>query len=285
MQQSISINRQSSIINSESFVNNHLSLVNSRLRIIFFGTPQFVEPVLRVLKKNFDVIAEIRDPKQIITNQSSIINSADLFVVAAYGQILPAQLLEIPRLGSINIHPSLLPKYRGPSPIQAAILNGDKKTGVTFIKMDEKIDHGPIIYQFEEEISKDDTFETLAKRLFEKSADKIADVINDYQANQTTKPQDDSKASHTKLLTRQDGFIDLNSPPEKEVLERMIRAYHPWPSVWTKSSIINHKSLIIKFLPQQKLQVEGKKPMSYKDFINGYEKGQEFLKKIGLFSN
>ena len=135
----------------------------------------------------------------------------DLFVVAAYGQILPGELLSIPKLGAINIHPSLLPKYRGPSPIQSAILNGDKKTGVTFIKMDDQIDHGPIIEQFEEEINQTDTFETLAERLFNKSADKIADIINNYQASQTTKPQDDSKATYTKIISRGDGYIDLSS--------------------------------------------------------------------------
>ena len=257
------------------------------MRIVFFGTPAFVDPVLKKLEENFKVVKTIRSPQQFnneAIEQLSALNP-DFFVVAAYGQILPGKLLEIPKLGSINIHPSLLPKYRGPSPIQSAILNGDKKTGVTFIKMDDEVDHGAIIERFEEEILDSDTFETLAVRLFNKSADKIEDVVNDYQVNQTAKPQDESKATYTKLLTRQDGFIDLNSPPKKEVLERMIKAYHPWPSVWTKSSIINHKSLIIKFLPRQKLQVEGKKPMSYKDFINGYERGAEFLEKLKLFAN
>ncbi|MEK9175991.1 MAG: methionyl-tRNA formyltransferase, partial [Patescibacteria group bacterium] len=143
------------------------------MKIVFFGTPQFVDPVIKKLGEKFDVIEKIREPQEF--NDGTIARlkslSPDLFVVAAYGQILPKKLLEIPRLGAVNIHPSLLPKYRGASPIQNAILAGDPKTGVTFIKMDGEIDHGSILEQFEEEIKISDTFESLAKRLFEKSAE------------------------------------------------------------------------------------------------------------------
>jgi len=150
--------------------------------------------------------------------------------------------------------------------------------------MDDQIDHGPIIEQFEEEINQTDTFETLAERLFNKSADKIADIINNYQASQTTKPQDDSKATYTKIISRGDGYIDLSSTGSLKIenLKLKIRAFHPWPGVYTKYQISNIKYQIIKLLPNQKLQVEGKKPMSYKDFINGYEKGKFFLEKLSL---
>lgn len=257
------------------------------MKIVFFGTPEFVDPVLKKLEENFEVVKTIRSPQQFINEAIEQLSalSPDLFVVASYGQILPGELLSIPKLGAINIHPSLLPKYRGPSPIQSAILNSDKKTGVTFIEMDEEIDHGPIIEQFEEEILDSDTFETLAVRLFNKSADKIADVINDYQVNQTTKPQDDSKASYAKVLTKKDGFIDIGNAPAKQKLERMIRAYFPWPGVWTHYPLQATTQTLIKLLPNQKIQVEGKKPMSYKDFINGYANGEKFLRAINLIPN
>ncbi len=268
------------------------------MKIVFFGTPYFVDPVLKKLEKNFDVVEKIREPKEFNneTVQQLCSLSPDLFVVAAYGQILSSKLLEVPRLGAINIHPSLLPKYRGPSPIQSAILNGDKKTGVTFIKMDEQVDHGPIIAQFGATIEPADTFESLAQRLFEQAALELESTIINYNANQTGKPQDDSKATFTKPLTKQDGYIDLSSleiaRPEKPwrsggnwklEIARKIRAYHPWPGIWTHLRLNSGgQAKIIKLLPGKKLQVEGKKPMSYKDFINGYPNGEEFLKKIGL---
>ncbi|MBI4097942.1 MAG: methionyl-tRNA formyltransferase, partial [Candidatus Levybacteria bacterium] len=163
------------------------------MRVVFFGTPDFVSPVLQKLEEKFEVVEKIREPKQWNNLPAGKAGETigelqglnpDLFVVAAYGQILPDKLLAIPKLGAINIHPSLLPKYRGPSPIQSAILNGDAKTGVTFIKMDEELDHGPIIYQFEETILENDTFESLAKRLFEKSAKVLEHVIKLFTENQ-----------------------------------------------------------------------------------------------------
>jgi len=252
------------------------------MKIVFFGTPSFVDPVLKILQENFEVAQIIRHPQafdgKFISQLKSL--NPDIFVVSAYGQILPKSLLEVPTLGTINIHPSLLPKYRGASPIQNAILNGDKKTGVTFIKMDEEVDHGPIIKQFEVEILPTDTFESLAKKLFELAANKILEVLD---ANQST-PQDDSKATFTQTLTRQDGYIDLsivNNKSSMVNLEKMIRAYFPWPGVWFKHEI-NGKEVIIKLLPQGKIQVEGKSPMSYKDFANGYSEGNEILKSLNL---
>ncbi|MBI2032781.1 MAG: hypothetical protein HYT09_04025 [Candidatus Levybacteria bacterium] len=259
------------------------------MRIIFFGTPKFIEPIINKIEERFEVVKVIRTPQQFNNRAIEQLKSLrpDLFVVAAYGQILSKEVLSIPSLGAINIHPSILPKYRGASPIQSAILNGDKKTGVTFIKMDEEIDHGPIIEQFEEETRDDDTFETLSKRLFEKAADEIVQVVEEYSENQTFKPQDDSKATYTKLLTREDGFINLQTLEIGNLkldIERAVRAFYPWPSVWTHYPLIpqNSPKTLIKLLPEQKIQVEGKNPMSYKDFKNGYEKGQEFLTKLNL---
>src|SRR3989304_3548037 len=108
---------------------------NSKLKIIFLGTPSFGKPIQDELAKRFSLVDSL--------------NEADLGIVAAYGKILTEKELNTPKYGLINIHPSLLPKYRGSSPIQEAILNGDNFSGITIIKMDKEIDHGPIIYQEE----------------------------------------------------------------------------------------------------------------------------------------
>ena len=153
--------------------------------------------------------------------------------------------------------------------------------------MDEKIDHGPIIEQFEEVILETDTFETLAKRLFEKSAESLTDIVKRSPEDQTAKAQDDSKATYTKTLTREDGYIDQESinPLKIENLKLKIRAFHPWPGVWTYYKLRATRQTLIKLLPGEKIQVEGKSPMSYKDFINGYANGEKFLRAINLISN
>jgi methionyl-tRNA formyltransferase len=257
------------------------------MKIVFFGTPDFVKPVISVLKSNFELVQVINKPEEL--NRETIEElktlSPDLFVVGAYGQILPKEVLDIPKLGVINIHPSLLPKYRGASPIQTAILNGDEKTGVSFIKMDEKMDHGPIIYQFEENVLETDTFKSLAERLFAKSAEELEEVINRFSSDSKLTNQDETQATYTKLITRQDGYIDLSKLEIRNLkleIARRIRAYFPWPGVWTKYKL-SEKELVIKLLPNSQIQVEGKKPMSYKDFMNGYPNGKEFLQKLSLF--
>jgi len=241
------------------------------MKIIFFGSSDFVYPILKKLQEKFEVVKIISSPEQLNKKAIKQIKplNPDLFVVASFGKILSGELLKIPKLGSINIHPSLLPKYRGPSPIQTAILNGEIKTGVSFIKMDEKVDHGPIIKQFEEPILPGDTFATLSKRLFEKAAENLESVINRFTKGQTDKPQDDSKTTFTKILKRADGYIDVEKPPNKQKLERMIRAFTPWPGAWTRYCLNPQTSQknLIKLLPNQKIQVEGRRQMSYKDFI------------------
>ncbi len=234
------------------------------MKIVFLGTPLFVQPIKNQLVKHFVLVDSL--------------NEADLGVVASYGRILTKQELNAPKYGFINVHPSLLPKYRGASPIQTAILNGDKRSGITIIKMDEEVDHGPIIWQEEIVLSDSDNFDTLSKKMFQRAGEILPKIIQDFAAGKIKlTPQNHSRTTFTKSLTRQDGYFDINNPPPPEILDRMIRAYYPWPSVWTKvqittsnnqQSTINNR--IIKFLPHQKLQVEGGKPMSVKDFINGY---------------
>lgn len=233
------------------------------MRAVFLGTPRFVQPIREELAKHFTLTESF--------------NKADVVVVAAYGRILTKNELNTPKYGCINVHPSLLPKYRGPSPIQTAILNGDKVSGITIIKMDEKVDHGPILAQVKEPIFSTDTSESLYRRLFEKGAQLLPKVLKKYiNGTLVPKEQDHSKATFTKALTRTDGYIDISDTISFERLDRMIRAYYPWPGVWTKARIRNQE-LRIMFLPEQKIQVEGKKPMSYKDFLNGYPEARKIL--------
>lgn len=264
------------------------------MKIVFFGSSSYVLPVIEKLKKDFKIELvvttekELKDP--IITfckknqlpylsvsnlsnpnHKSYILNlKSDIAVLADFGLILPNEVLNKFTKGILNIHPSLLPKYRGPTPVQSAILNNEKETGVSIIKLDDKVDHGPILVQTKEEIKSKDTTQSLYKRLFQIGSDLLYQNIKQYINNELKLiEQNDEKATFTKLLIKNDGYFNLNNPSSLEKLDLMIRAYFPWPSTWTRS-MINGKSSIIKFLPEKKLQVEGKKPVNYKDFINGY---------------
>lgn len=224
----------------------------SKLKIIFLGTPPFVQPIKERLAKYFTMVDDLK--------------KADLAVVAAYGHILSKQELDAPKYGCINVHPSLLPKYRGPSPIQSTILNGDRVSGVTIMKMDEKIDHGPVIYTEQILLSKQDTFDSLSKKMFLRSSKILPKIIKDFIAGKIkSAPQYHSQSTYTSYQTRKNGYFDINNPPSPEILDRMVRAYYPWPGVWTRW---NDK--IVKFLPERKIQMEGKKVMDLKDFLNGY---------------
>ena len=194
------------------------------------------------------------------------LEASDLAVVAAYGQILTSEQLNTPRYGCLNVHPSLLPKYRGPSPIQKAILNSELTTGITIIKMDEEVDHGPIIFQVTLELSEADNFDILSKKMFARAAEILPKLIEKFIKGEI-KPveQNHEIATYCEKLSRESGYFDINSPPSADALHRMIRAYYPWPGVWTRW---NNK--IIKFLPDYMIQMEGKKAISLKDFLNGY---------------
>lgn len=296
------------------------------MRIVFFGTPSFVLPVLEKLTKRHDVVGVVTAPdaksgrkqemkpspvKQYAqANNLSVfqptsleignlpagrqglkleIPQVDFIVVAAYGQIIPKDILQLPRLAALNIHPSLLPKYRGPSPVQATILNGEKESGVTIIEMDEEIDHGPIIAQKTYPVEPTDTFETLVTKLFSFGAKLIIEVIENFAEGEVVKkPQTHKDATFTDHLTKQSGFIDLNDSNlhagkaghfTKEQLDRMIRAYYPWPGVWGKFRI-KSSELRVKFLPNKQIQLEGGKPISLEDAVNGYPELKEALQKM-----
>lgn len=308
------------------------------MKIVFFGTPDYVLPILNGLHKAFvsgpgkspivAVVTQKPKPigrKQILTYSpvdkwahehkipayysfSELIENkveADLGILESYGEILPKEAINMFQHGILNAHPSLLPKYRGASPSQAVILSGDKETGVTIIKLDEKIDHGTIISQFKEEVLETDTTETLRRRLFEKSKDVLVELIRPYLVGKIkTRKQDDSKASYTTRITKENGFIlpeyledaikgktskdkweipfikNFFLSPSPSSLDRFIRAMDPWPYAWTNITINgNTKRLkLIKAhteegtLVLERVQLEGKNPVSYDEFGRGYPK-------------
>jgi methionyl-tRNA formyltransferase len=211
----------------------------------------------------------------------------DFLVVEDYGLILPEALLNIPKYTSLNIHHSLLPKYRGPAPAPATILAGDKISGVSVIKMSAKVDEGDIFAQKEYVLKENETTDSLLNELNLLGGELAVSVINNIlQGNAKAVAQDEIKATLTKYMQKSDGYIDISSLKIRNYkleIDRKIRAYFPWPGVWTQLRLSSAgQGKIIKFLPEKKLQVEGGKPMSYKDFINGYpqtdKKLIEFLK-------
>jgi methionyl-tRNA formyltransferase len=246
-------------------------------KIIFIGTPEFGAIILEgLIKADFKpalVITETDKPvgrKKIITpppikmaaqkfsipivQPEKIINckleienlQPDLIIVAAFGQIIPKNILDIPKFGCLNIHPSLLPKYRGPSPIQYAILNGDKETGVSIMLLDEKMDHGPIIAQRKLEfLISDLQFTNLHNELAKLGAELLIGAIPQWLNGEIKLiPQDETKATFTKILKREDGKIDWTKSAKE--LERQIIAFDPWPGTFAECGENKFKIKTIK---------------------------------------
>lgn len=285
------------------------------LRVVFFGTPEFVVPVLDSLHQHFQLVGVVTTPdaavgrKQIVT--SSAIGhraielkipaikdikldeitadklkelSPDLFIVASYGKIIPQVVLDVPKYGSINIHPSKLPLFRGATPIQSQVLEGIIDSAISFILVDAKMDHGPLLHQEDFSISPSDTNETLHNSMFIKSAEILPELIEQYVDGKITPiEQNHEEATFCKPFNRESGYFELDNPPTPEKLDQMIRGLYPWPTAWTRwksqkyaehdasrSKVKSQKEMIIKFLPDNMVQPEGKKPMKWKEFLNGY---------------
>ncbi|MDD2681182.1 MAG: methionyl-tRNA formyltransferase [Patescibacteria group bacterium] len=237
--------------------------MNKKLKTIFMGTPDFAVPGLQSLlaSSDFEVMAVYTQPdksagrkhiltpppvkkialeKNILVFQPEKIKTAmenisslqpDLIVVIAYGKIIPQAILDLPKYGCVNVHASLLPKYRGASCLQAAIKNGDKKTGVTIMKMDAGLDTGPILTQLEITLSGKENLEEIHDKLSKLGADNLVSTLIDYCNNKIiAQTQDESKASYVGLITKEDGF--LNPQNSAEEIERQIRAYNPWPGTY-----------------------------------------------------
>ncbi|HVZ11552.1 MAG TPA: methionyl-tRNA formyltransferase [Patescibacteria group bacterium] len=281
-------------------------------KVIFFGSGPYVKTIIEKLKENYDlalvVTTETSRNEPVIAfakrNNIDVLSvekitdeviveiekiGAKVAVLAYFGIIVPQKLLDIFPLGIINIHPSLLPKYRGPTPGQAAILAGETTTGVSIIKLDSEVDHGPILCMIDHTISPDDNSDTLYKKLFEASADLLMDVLPKYiDGKLELTEQDHSKATFTERFDSKTGEMNINNVPEN--LDLMIRAYYPWSTVRFHAAL-NGKEKLIKLFPgnpaerdgsSPKIQVEGKNIVPLKDFANGYPEGHDILKKLNL---
>ena len=306
--------------------------MTSNYKIIFFGTSEFAREILRgLLSAGYEIQALVTQPDkmigrhQILTppptkevaqeykitilqpekikNDPEFINqikelNPDLIITAAYGQIIPKEILDLPEFGTINIHPSLLPKFRGASPIQSAILAGERETGVTIMLMDEELDHGPILTQEKTEIAPNETGQTLHDKLAQVGSKLLLRILPEWFKNQITPmEQNHSETTFTKTLTREDGRIDWSRSAEE--IERQIRAYTPWPGSFTEFD--DKRLKVIKTRPfgaskaeigkvfkteqsdlvvncgkngliLEVVQLEGKKEMSQEEFLNGYPK-------------
>lgn len=199
-------------------------------------------------------------------------HNADVFAVIAYGKIIPEEILNIPKYKSLNIHGSLLPKLRGASPIETAILTDEKVTGPTLMRMDSEMDHGPILAQKEIAITPwPPTSEVLGKAIVEAGADLLVSTLPKWIKGEVTEiPQDHSQATYTKKIQKEDGLINLSDDPYKNFLK--IQAYHGWPSAFffvndkrvkiTKASFMDRKLIIEKVIP------EGKGEMDYSAYVS-----------------
>lgn len=302
-----------------------------KYQVVFFGTSEFAIPTLDALAKSSNISVKavvsqpdmpsgrhqkieptpvklyaqtinipVLQPKKIKRNEDfcRLLEEleADLFVVVSYGQIIPRNILEIPKHGAINIHGSLLPKYRGASPIQHALLNGDRITGVTFIKMNEKMDEGDILLLKKYEIQEQDTLPLLYKKLAILGAALAPVVITDYlEGTLTPLPQDETKATKCGKIEKNDGKIDWKKWSALEINNR-IRAFTPWPGCFTSwngkrlkilsaktgttSTSLNPGTMRVTgdileigtregVLIPTELQLEGKKSCDTKTFLNG----------------
>ncbi len=301
------------------------------MKCIFFGTPEFAVIVLeKLIDAGYVPVAVVCNPDELVGRNQILTpppvkvlagkNNIPVFqpvklrdnveflkqfknlrpelaIVAAYGKILPKEILNIPSFEFINIHGSLLPAYRGASPIQCAILNGEKETGVTIMKIDEEMDRGPILTNRKVPISDSDTYEFLSKKMAEIGAELLIKTIPDYISGKL-KPveQNHSKATYAKIIKKEDGKIDWSKNAKD--IERMTRAFYQWPGVWTiwnekllkiiKAEISEENShqigefflnknnqLAIKCskgsLVVKKLQLEGGKVLTAQEFLNGHK--------------
>ncbi len=303
------------------------------IKIVYFGTTEVSARVLHALAstQSFSVLAVVTQPGRPVGRKQEVqpspvkvaaeklgipvfepqslkdfnvetvgaenflpLQTADVFVVYSYGLIIPQRILDIPKHGTINIHPSLLPKYRGPSPVQSALVNGETETGLSIMLLDAQMDHGPLLAQTKMKIDTDDTATTLMDKLMAEAIPLTTKVINQWIEKKISPiEQDHSAATICKMFTRDDGKIDWTTSAA-EIYNRY-RGLTPWPGIWTMwdgkrlkllrvafsqtkggaSGIVstNNNALLISCgsgsIEVQELQLEGKKPMSARDFLNG----------------
>lgn len=301
------------------------------LKVVFFGTPEFAATILeKLIEAKIHVVAVVTrgdqksgrhlklkpPPVKLVAHQHQIpcfqpIKAsapefleelkkleADLFIVAAYSEILKQALLDIPKLDCINVHASLLPKYRGAAPIHYALLNGEKETGVTIMKVVKRLDAGDMIQKGRIEIEKTDTTGSIEKKLSLLGAELLLDVIKKFETNQVVyTPQDESLATYAPKVTPEDGLIDFTQTSER--ILHQIQACHPKPGAWCfvtvqgqskrllvkeaticlekgnhPGQLLSKKKLIIATqdgsVHLTKVQLEGKKEVDDQSFLNGF---------------
>ncbi len=304
-----------------------------KISLIFFGTEDFAAIILQGLidSSNFEIKLVITQPDKPVGRKQelrqppikilaekyglkieqpdtlknfNLQTDADLGVAVQYGLLIPKHILETPKHGIINIHPSLLPKYRGASPIQSVILHGETQTGITIMKMDEGLDTGPIILQKAVQIEPEQTYTTLAPKLAQIASGELTGAIQGYVSGQIQLHlQNNAIATFCREFKREDGQIDWSKPAVK--IFNQWRALQPWPGVFTEI-MVGKKKIKIKILKMQmapvpdsfiksndpfiklnkkslgamagdgqmilidELQPEGKKAMNAEAFINGY---------------
>ena len=299
------------------------------LPIVFCGTPQFAVPTLeRLVESGFGVRLVLTQPdrpkgrglevvaspvKQTamklglpIYQPDKIKNNEELkarlqeinpsaIVVVGYGRIIPKWMLDLPKYGNINLHASLLPKYRGAAPIQWAIASGETITGVTTMRIDEGLDTGDILLQKELPITRDDTAVTLAPRLAAIGADLVIETLRSVQADIITpRPQNNAEATLAPILTKEDGRIDFTRPAQE--IYNHFRGFQPWPGAFTTfrgrglnitgmgltSEKVPGGQILVKdnrlfagcglatAIELLEVQLEGKKRMPARDFAHGY---------------
>ena len=300
------------------------------MRIVFMGTPDFAVASLDALIKNpfLNVVAVYTQPDKYRGRKAQLTYSPvkvkamefnipvytpvkirepenieqlreiapDIIVVAAFGQILPKEILELPKYGCVNVHASLLPKYRGASPIQRVILDGEPETGVTIMQMAQGLDTGDMLARVKTKILPTDTGESLHDRLAELSGPLLIRTLDAIEAGEVRpEPQNDAESCYAGMIRKEDGLLDFSQ--SAAALERAVRAYDPWPGTYTYINGLQLSILRAKVLPGNtvktpgtvtsitnsginiqtgdgiltitELKLQGKKAMPVRDFLNG----------------
>ncbi|MDE6608075.1 MAG: methionyl-tRNA formyltransferase [Lachnospiraceae bacterium] len=301
------------------------------MKVVFMGTPDFaVEALKSVIQAGHEVVCVVTQPDKpkgrgkemqftpvkqcALEHQITVLQpvkvreaesvealrafDADIFIVAAFGQILPKELLTMPKYGCVNIHASLLPKYRGAAPIQWAVINGEKESGVTIQQMGEGVDTGDILLKREIALDPKETGESLYDKLSRLGAELIVEVLPEIEAGKVVpEKQDEALSTHVGKITKAMGLIDWNKSAGE--LERLVRGLNSWPSAYTflrgktlkiwEAEVLEEKedgepgsvdavtktNVIVNTgegkLALTSVQLEGKKRMEVKDFLLGYK--------------
>lgn len=253
-------------------------------------------PVAKLSTDKSLPLLEVSSLKDVQIQQELKEKKTEVAILAAFGKIIPKIILDLYPLGIVNVHPSLLPLYRGPSPIQSALKDGQTRTGVTLIKLDDEVDHGPIIAKNSLDVNEDDTTVTLSEKLSKLAIEELIELLPKYLSGKVVlQEQEHENATFTKMITKEDGYTNFNEPAQ--AIERKIRAFTPWPGVWTnwqgkrlriiQAKVVNmtisvglvkehptkSDAIVIgcleKALEPLELQLEGKKAMTVDKFLRG----------------